>query len=210
MKTDCLALLRTAEGGASRTVAASEPLARIWTTIASGLDDEIGQLNEVLVWMPAHQSIAMVGERKLSDGSRLSTVDWRANRLVDSLAKQAAAERELPRAAARLLDSAAAAVRHAATLLGRVTHGANNLELQVVDEDGTVTKRVLRDARPRPSGHKRKAMVQPTGPQRPCQPSSSTSPAVQPWQPSSGNLGALPLGVWPWCSYETEQGNGLH
>ena len=60
------------------------------------------------------------------NGQRLSTVDWRANRLVDALAKLDAALRELPAACVKLLDSAECAVKHSAKLLARVTHAANN------------------------------------------------------------------------------------
>ena len=45
-----------------------------------------------LVWMPAHTSTGAVREAKLSNGTRLSMLDWRANRLVDALAKISALE----------------------------------------------------------------------------------------------------------------------
>ena len=79
-----------------------------------------------LVWMLAHQSLAMVGEKKLSDGRRLTNVDWTANGLVDALAKMAAVRFVAPAAVTKALDSAAEAVKHAEMLLGCDTHEANN------------------------------------------------------------------------------------
>ena len=60
----------------------------------------------LLVWMPAHQALNMVGEAKRSDLKRLTVVDRRANRLVDALAKLEAKRRDLPLAVDRLLSSA--------------------------------------------------------------------------------------------------------
>ena len=96
--------------------------------------------------MPAHQTTAAIGTRVLSNGERLSALDWRANRLVDALAKQAAAQRQAPKAITRLLVSARVAVRHAASLLGQVTHAANNCKMEVVLPDGSSAQRVCRDA----------------------------------------------------------------
>ena len=101
---------------------------------------------DTLVWMPAHQSIATVGEAKLSNGARLTMLDWRANRLEDVLAKRAAAVRAPPVAVARILRWAQAAVRHHAMLLARVTHAANHCEILETMPDGSVVKRILRDS----------------------------------------------------------------
>eukprot|EP00973_Karenia_brevis_P076734 10658973-Karenia_brevis.AAC.1 len=60
----------------------------------------------------------MVGERKLSNGVKLTVVDWRANRLVDALAKMAAKPYAAPPATVKALESGAAAVRNAVALLG--------------------------------------------------------------------------------------------
>ena len=114
---------------------------------------------QLLVWMPAHLARSMVGESKLSNGQRLSTVDWRANRLVDALAKLDAALRELPAACVKLLDSAECAVKHSAKLLARVTHAANNHRISECDENGVTCTRTIRDATPAPKGHKRKAVT---------------------------------------------------
>jgi hypothetical protein len=163
MRTDCLSLLRAAESGTTSATDARRQLARIWVQIASHLDGVISVLTDEqkLVWMPAHQSLSMVGEIKLSNGQRLTTIDWRANRLVDALAKQEAAARILPRPSLDLLESANSAVKHAAMLLGRTTHAANNCAVVVVGPDGTSITRTRRDATPAPRYAKKKAEAQP-------------------------------------------------
>ena len=106
--------------------------------ISEVLAGDLKQLDDsgLLVWMPAHQSIAAVGEGRLSSGARLSMLDWRANRLVDALAKEAAAEHQPPPAVAKLLHSAKSAVKHYAMLLGRITHAANHYTVMVPGPDG--------------------------------------------------------------------------
>ena len=189
MRTDCLSLLKTAEHGAASATASSRMLARIWSLMASHLDGDIASLvgSGNLVWMPAHQTLAMVGEKKLSNGARLSNVDWRANRLVDALAKMAAGMFVAPPEVTRALDSATEAVKHAAMRLGSVTHAANNHTTTITDDSGNIVKRVLRDAEPAP---KRRMTTS-----RPCiaLPSSSsaavaatatrTEVCVKPWTP---------------------------
>jgi endonuclease/exonuclease/phosphatase family metal-dependent hydrolase len=148
MRTDCLVLIRVAQAGLLEATKASRPLARIWGMIGTKLDGNIETLadDELLAWMPAHQTLAAIGTRRLSNGKLLTAVDWRANRLVDVLAKQAAATREAPRAVSLLLKSAQAAVRHASALLGRVTVAANHHEVSTTQEDGTEKIVVKRDA----------------------------------------------------------------
>ena len=97
MKTDCQAFFTTPQHG-EVTAAANKPLARIWRSIAYTLGGCFRSVVEgdKLVWMPAHTSTASVGEVKLSNGTRLSMVDWRAKRLVDALAKTSALEARCP------------------------------------------------------------------------------------------------------------------
>ena len=163
IKTDCLSLLRTAENGTQDAIHSSKQLARVWQLITSHVDGDIRILTEAdeLMWLPAHQTIAMVGELKLSNGQRLTMIDWRANRLVDYLARQGAAERQLPDGAVKLLDSANAAVKASAKLLGKVTHAANNHQVTVVDDEGNSTVQTVRDAMPAPKEHRRKRDVSP-------------------------------------------------
>ena len=160
MMTDCLSLLRTAEGGLASATTSARPLARLWNRIGHALDGSISRLaaEGLLVWMPAHQTTSAIGNRILSNGEKLSTVDWRANRLVDALAKQAAAQRQAPSAITRLLVSARVFVNHAACLLGCVTHAANNCRLEVVLPDGSREQKTCRHAQQH-TGQRRKARL---------------------------------------------------
>jgi hypothetical protein len=148
LRTDCQCLLTTASEGAAQATAASRPLARIWNLIATSLDGEIEKIvvQGALVWMPAHQPLSAIGNAELSNGKRLTGVDWRANRLVDALAKQAADTMRLPRAVRCLLESGQAAVKHYAAVLGFVTHAANNHMTTFHRPDGTMGTRIIRDA----------------------------------------------------------------
>ena len=173
IRTDCQALLSTAELGAQKAASASRPLARIWAAVANALDGDLNRLvrEGLLVWMPAHQTVAAIGHRLLSNGHEMNAVDWRANRLADALAKQAAAERQAPSAVTRLLSSGKAAVKHAAALLGEVTHAANNCVIEVVLPSGERVQQLRRDSQPKPSGR-------PAGRQKPSagvDPSSSST-----------------------------------
>ena len=44
-----------------------------------------------VVWMPAHTAAGAIGSACDSKGRRVTALMWRANRLADGLAKQAAA-----------------------------------------------------------------------------------------------------------------------
>ena len=148
MRTDCNALLDTLVAGVEAATAPTKTLARIWFRIAHALDGDFGALvaSGCLVWMPAHQTARAIGEVKLSDGTRLTAVDWRANRLADALAKQEAGRDAATAASSELRADAAQAVRHAAALLGRTTFAANHHVVQVCGEDGVVRNVVRRDA----------------------------------------------------------------
>ena len=152
MRTDCLTLIATAAAGIARATEPRRVLASIWVLIGMALDGDIQQLGDssALVWVPAHMSPSSIGQSKRSDGARLSHVDWRANRLADGLAKQAAAWSQPPAAALRLLASALVAVRHAAMLLARVTHAANNHIVVTEHEDGSTSNKKVRDAVDKP------------------------------------------------------------
>ena len=102
--------------------------------------------------MPAHQTISKVGVAKKSDGSFLTTTEWRANRLADGLAKQAALVNVAPRSTINLLVSAEHLVTHAVALLGSVTHAAKNVKEQHVLDTGVVVTRTRRDSQERPRG----------------------------------------------------------
>ena len=157
LRTDCQSLLKTAAEGTAQAHEASRPLARIWKLIADSLDGNIAILiiNRNLILMPAHQALSAIGVKVRSDGRLLTVVDWRANRLVDALAKLAAAFGQAPKAITRLLESGRIAVRHGAALLGVVTHAANNHKLQVERPDGTWGTSSIRDAQ-QPANHRKR------------------------------------------------------
>ena len=84
--TDCLTLLNVAECGTALATNGRSPNARIWRLIARAMDGDVTKLKDCLVWMPAHQSTAAISCRYKSNGHRLNSMDYRANRLVDKLA----------------------------------------------------------------------------------------------------------------------------
>ena len=177
--------------GTEQAVDGRKQLARIWTSIAAALDDDTTTLTMkgLLTWMPAHQPIGMIGEKKLSNGARLANIDWRANRLVDALAQLSAAERLAPTAVTRVLNSAMEAVKHAAMLLGCVTHAANNHLVSSVGPDGAIVNKVTRDASQAPKTYKRKALCDLSGPVKCAKPApvetKAWAPPVRPARSSS-------------------------
>ena len=88
----------------------------------------------------------------------LPFVMWRANRLVDGLAKIAAGRHRLPDWAFKMLGAAAQLVKHAAAQLGVVTHRANNHKVAHLIEGGAMVTKICRDstADSRPRGSKDK------------------------------------------------------
>ena len=124
IRTDCQALLSTATAGTTCATHHDRPLARVWSMIAHAADGDVADLvnSGKLVWMPAHKSHHAIGNALLSNGNALSATDWRANRLVDCLAKAAAKILAAPSSVSAFLRSADAAAAHAACLLGVVTH----------------------------------------------------------------------------------------
>ena len=131
-----------------------------------------------------------IGEAARSHGARLTHIDWRANRLADGLAKQAAAWSGPPTAALRLLSSAVAAVRHAATLLARVTHIANNHVVVSADEPGNSTSKKVRDSVDKPRARCGASTVGPL--LRPAPPPPAVQRVVRPWTPPAPASGRRP------------------
>jgi hypothetical protein len=175
LRTDCQSLLTIAAEGSAQATAASRPLARIWALIAGSLDGDTAKLvrDGLLAWMPAHQSLGAIGTRELSNGKLLTGRDWRANRLVDALAKMAAAKMQAPRATRALLESGQVAAKHAAALLGVVTHAANNHKVPHLLPGGAGGFRTLRDAQ-QPERHCRKRRQLPKPPAAPAPPLAAT------------------------------------
>jgi len=136
--------------GLEDATAARKPLARIWKLIASSLDYSVPRdwASKDFNWMPAHTSHAAVGVATRSDGRPVSYLDWRSNRLVDKVAKAAAARGRAPLAQRRLVAEAHQAVEFSAALLGLTTHAANNYLTTEWRADGSAHSLVRRDSQP--------------------------------------------------------------
>jgi hypothetical protein len=150
--TDCLGLLETLQRGREAATAANRPLARLWALTFAALDGQPpeGYVHGPLCWMASHGSRGTVGIATLSDGRAVTFTDWRANRLADGLAKQAAVRDRVPAGLRRFLATAEEATCHEAAVLGMVTHAAANHWVSSTKPDGTYTVTRSRDACPPP------------------------------------------------------------
>ncbi len=158
--TDCLKVLKTLSAGKmvaiAATIAATHRLARVWARTFGILEEQGSQAAAKLTWMPAHGSSATIGVATKSNGHTISGLDWRANRLVDALAKAAAAfDRVLPWIAQKVWESGQLA-EHAAASLGVVTHAANMHNVQAQRPEGTSVTRTFQDSRPPPRAEPRR------------------------------------------------------
>jgi hypothetical protein len=148
--TDCLNVVSAVIGGRGRATSAKSPLARIWGPAFDILDD-VGFVGDELQWMPAHGGHSTIGVTTTSHGSVLTAAQWRANRLVDLLAKSAARPGRLSVKTRLLIAAAAEAVEYSLARLGAVTHAANHYCVTSTSDDGTVSSRIVRDSGARPS-----------------------------------------------------------
>ena len=138
MVTDCLSLLKAAECGTASATAATRRLGGLWTRIAAAMDGNLASLvdQELLVWMPAHQTTAEMARAVKSNGHPVTTLDWRANRLADAVARSAATRGAPRREVIRCVKDAADALRLEAAALGAVTRAANNHNVEVITASG--------------------------------------------------------------------------
>ena len=102
------------------------------------------------MWMPSHTSRATVGVTLRSDGSLVTNIDWRANRLVDVLARRAANRQRVPQATRDLLSLARETVEYYAARTGAATKAANTFTQTAFRDDGTTYLAKHRDAEPPP------------------------------------------------------------
>jgi len=86
-------------------------------------------------------------------------VDWRANRLVDALAKTGAASVAPAPETIDLVTSAETLVRHRLAQLAQATHRANNHSVTILNEAGEWVTKVLRDSVSRPLRLRRSPMM---------------------------------------------------
>ncbi len=127
-----------------------------------GIDVQLRSVDR-LVWMPAHTGAHAIGKVQTSKGASLTAPIWRANRLVDVLAKKAASQHTVGPAILRALKLAEATALHGAALLGMVVHAANNLRVDECQEDGTTRTTLRRDTAPLPKTGKQKMLEGHTG-----------------------------------------------
>jgi hypothetical protein len=145
--TDCLGILETLRGPTHNAVLPTKMLARTWGMILSTLDGRFEVARHQTVWMPSHLSTAAIGSVKDSEGKPITNIMWRANRLVDVLAKKAAGNERLPKWVVCKAANAAKLVQHHAARLGYVTHEANNHKVQVAcSSTGELVTTVARDS----------------------------------------------------------------
>jgi hypothetical protein len=146
--TDCLSLLATAQGGLARATASRCTMAGVWTLIGAALDGDLAASVEQgkLLWMPSHLAHATAAAARKSDGSPVSVLDWRANRLADAVAKSAAGAPASTLNAVRCLKSAGDALLEEAAVLGAVTRAANTHRTQIVTASGNCVTVIKRDS----------------------------------------------------------------
>jgi len=140
-------------------------LARIWNLVAGCLDGEVwaSLAHKTVVWMPAHGSRASIGRAVKSDGSAVSWVDWRSNRLVDVLAKAAAHRWAVPERAKRFVRNATSLYEFSAGLVGNTAYASNHFARTELTDDGAVTK-TLRDSLPPPKRQRAPYLPRRAGP----------------------------------------------
>ena len=124
--TDCKGIYDSCRMCPSSLTDHDKALARTWSLIVHALDNNFEEIRQRLKWVPSHTAAANLSQTRDSDGLPITPLMWRANRLVDALAKRAAAGERAPSWAMQLIAEAGSLVRHAATKLGVITYGANH------------------------------------------------------------------------------------
>ena len=163
--TDCKGVLDSLTAGVAAATSHEKRLARVWNMTARQLDEDFSVAASRTVWMPAHGAAHTVGVAKDSRGEPITALMWRANRLADLLAKQAAAQEKVPAAVIRGLDAYAQHVRYSLAKVGVVTLASNRCTTIVLAEDGTATTVLARDSDVvRPPRSKGKCCEVPSGP----------------------------------------------
>ena len=186
IKTDCMSIIAAARTGTKMVTDASRPLARLWRSIEDSLDGDIGVLvrDGHLNWIPAHLSLRAVGERRLPNGDRLSMVDWRANRLVDILAKMGSKQFAPTCDVQKLLSSVTALAKHWAAQLGQATHIANNFKQETEGTDGKMHMKVCRDSVSKPRCTNITPPIASPPPKKPQKPKAIRD-NIKPWSPDA-------------------------
>ena len=146
--------------------------------VATALDDDFRQAERLTRWMPAHTATSSIGSTHDSEGEPITATMWRANRLVDALAKAAAAEHRLPVWVTGWVRNAATLVRHTAATLGAITHAANNYTLSETGPGGEVVTRTIRGSTAVPGRLPYKRGARPIKRKRAATPVADATPAL--------------------------------
>ena len=96
--------------------------------------------------MPAHGGRNTIGVAIKSDNTPVTRVDWRANKLVDLLAKSAAAPDRFGPAIRKRIEEASFGIRFSLCRLGCVTHAANHYKSAETLPSGEVIVNIKRDS----------------------------------------------------------------
>ncbi len=144
--TDCKGILTGLQAGPLAATKPDKKLARTWQLVRNAIDDDFNTAADMLTWMPAHGSTASIHSAVMSNGSPVSPLYWRANRLVDLLAKTAACEHRLPKTLCKFVEDSAKLVQHHAARLACATKEANGHAVSQTQPDGTVTNVLVRDS----------------------------------------------------------------
>ena len=98
--------------------------------------------------MHSHVSHNTIGSTLKSNGSCVTSIEWRANRIAHAAAKAAAATHRSSSADRIKLQRTLAAYEYALAELACVTVAANHHPVHVTSEDGTNCTRIMRDSAP--------------------------------------------------------------
>ena len=113
------------------------------------LDNDYSQpLRRGMCCMRAHGAAHTICVAVKSDGVPVSALDWRANRLIDALAKAATSDSRISAGAIRLVGNADAAAEYVAGLAGATARAANTCVQHTMRDDGSLARTVCRDSRP--------------------------------------------------------------
>ncbi len=150
--TDCKSLLSSLQLGVDTATAAGRSMARVWAMIFHVLDDQGTNVflsdEQRYVWLPAHTSATAIGRMRMSSGQAVTPALWRANRLVDVVAKSAARQHTVGPAVLEALKLAEAAALHGAAVSGMVARAANHYRVEAGEWDGTTKVTFCRDSAP--------------------------------------------------------------
>ena len=115
-------------GQQAATAASNTALVRVWLLIYNCLEDNFrpNMFSGLVIWMPAHGAVHTIGCARKSNSDAIRGIDWRANHLVDGLAKLAAFGVRVPIEAVSVINAGSTAAEFTACQVGCTTHAADN------------------------------------------------------------------------------------